>query len=81
MRLPAMIFGGIAGPLALILYGVGIGKQLHWMVLTLGLALLNFAIVQATNVTLVYTIDAYRPAAGEIVVTQLGFKGSPTCSF
>ena len=30
---------------------------------------------QATNVSLVYTIDAYRPVAGEIVVTQLGFKG------
>lgn len=36
----------------------------------------TFAIVQATNVTLVYTIDAYRPAAGEITVTQLGFKAA-----
>lgn len=35
----------------------------------------SFAIVQATNVTLVYTIDAYRPVAGEVVVTQLAFKG------
>jgi hypothetical protein len=32
-------------------------------------------VTQATNVSLVYTIDAYRPVAGEIVVTQLGFKG------
>jgi hypothetical protein len=40
----------------------------------------NFSIVQATNVTLVYAIDAYRPVAGEVTVTQLGFKGecSPT---
>jgi hypothetical protein len=34
----------------------------------------SFAIVQATNVSLVYTIDAYRPVAGEVIVTQLGFK-------
>lgn len=38
----------------------------------------SFAIAQATNVTLVYTIDAYRPVAGEIVVTQLAFKGTNT---
>jgi hypothetical protein len=38
----------------------------------------NFAVTQATNVSLVYTIDAYRPVAGEIVVTQLGFKGEST---
>jgi hypothetical protein len=34
----------------------------------------NFSIVQGTNVTLVYTIDSYRPVAGEITVAQLGFK-------
>jgi hypothetical protein len=39
MRLPSIIIGGIAGPLALILYGVGIGNKLHWMVPTLGLGL------------------------------------------
>ncbi|KAJ4347338.1 uncharacterized protein N0V89_011279 [Didymosphaeria variabile] len=38
--------------------------------------MLNFSIVQATNVSLVYTIDSYRPVAGELVVTQLGFKSA-----
>ncbi|KAL9114595.1 MAG: hypothetical protein Q9227_001273 [Pyrenula ochraceoflavens] len=75
MRLPSMLIGGIAAPVGLVLYGEGIGKQLHWMIPTLGLALLNFAITQATNVTLVYTVDAYRPVAGEVTVSQLGFKG------
>lgn len=36
----------------------------------------NFSITQATNVSLVYTIDSYRPIAGEIVVTQLAFKSA-----
>lgn len=35
---------------------------------------MNFSIVQATNITLVYTIDAYRPVAGEITVAQFAFK-------
>ncbi len=34
----------------------------------------NFSIVQATNISLVYTIDAYRPVAGEITVSQFAFK-------
>ncbi|KAK7427312.1 hypothetical protein QQZ08_006249 [Neonectria magnoliae] len=38
--------------------------------------IINFSITQATNVSLVYTIDSYRPIAGEIVVTQLAFKSA-----
>ena len=90
MRLPAIAISVITAPLALVLYGVGIGKGLHWIVPTIGLGLckyafspggtcanhtaVTFSIVQATNVTLVYTIDSYRPVAGEITVTQLAFK-------
>ncbi|KAK0660583.1 Protein HOL1 [Lasiodiplodia hormozganensis] len=76
MRLPAIMVSVVTAPLALILYGEGIGLRLHWMCATVGLGLLNFSIVQATNVTLVYTIDAYRPVAGEVTVTQLAFKSA-----
>lgn len=76
MRLPAMIFSLISTPLSLILYGVGIQNKLHWMCPTMGLALLNFSIVQGTNVALVYTIDAYRPIAGEVTLTTMGFKSA-----
>lgn len=73
-RLPAAAIGTVCSPLGLILYGVGINNQLHWMVPTLGLGFLSFAISQATNVSLVYAIDSYRPIAGETIVTQLAFK-------
>lgn len=76
MRLPAITISLITTPLALILYGVGIEKQLHWMCPTIGLALLNFSIVQATNVALVYVIDAYRPIAGEVTLTTMAFKSA-----
>jgi MFS family permease len=39
MRLPAMAISVITAPLALILYGVGIQKRLHWICPTFGLAL------------------------------------------
>lgn len=34
----------------------------------------NFSIVQGTNVCLVYVIDAYRPVAGEVTLAVMGFK-------
>ncbi|KAH7141089.1 major facilitator superfamily domain-containing protein [Dactylonectria macrodidyma] len=76
MRLPAIMISLITGPLSLALYGVGIEKGMHWIVPTIGIGLINFTITQATNVSLVYTIDSYRPIAGEIVVTQLAFKSA-----
>ncbi|KAH7039033.1 major facilitator superfamily domain-containing protein [Macrophomina phaseolina] len=76
MRLPAVMISVVTAPLALVLYGEGIGLELHWMCATIGLGLLNFSIVQATNVSLVYTIDAYRPVAGEVTVTQFAFKSA-----
>lgn len=36
----------------------------------------NFSIVQATNVSLTYSIDCYRPVAGEVVVTQMAWKSA-----
>lgn len=35
----------------------------------------GFGFVVIGNVTIVYSVDAYRPVAGENVVTQMGFKG------
>ncbi|KAJ5380255.1 uncharacterized protein N7496_002683 [Penicillium cataractarum] len=74
MRLPAIVLTIIASPLSLVLYGVGIQNKMHWMVPTLGLFFNAFAVVQGTNVSFTYCIDAYRPIAGEVTVTQLAFK-------
>ncbi|KAI1082805.1 major facilitator superfamily domain-containing protein [Whalleya microplaca] len=74
MRLPAMILCLVSTPLALILYGIGIARQLHWICPTIGLGLLNFSITQGTNICLVYVIDSYRPIAGEVTLAVMGFK-------
>lgn len=39
MRLPAMALSLVTAPLAMILYGVGIERRLHWMCPTVGLGL------------------------------------------
>ncbi|CAK7226978.1 hypothetical protein SBRCBS47491_006413 [Sporothrix bragantina] len=74
MRLPMLGISLVTAPLSLILYGVGIGKGLHWIVPTIGMGLLGFSVVQSSNITVVYMIDCYRPIAGEITVTQYAFK-------
>ncbi|KJK77710.1 hypothetical protein H634G_07449 [Metarhizium anisopliae BRIP 53293] len=74
MRLPAVTLSVLTSPLALVLYGVGIEHKLHWICPTIGLGLLNFSITQATNICLVYVIDAYRPVAGEVTLAVMGFK-------
>jgi hypothetical protein len=77
MRLPAIAMSVISAPLSLILYGMGIQYQWHWIVPTIGLGLckleagfllvtltwilVNFSIVQATNVSLVYTSESPHP--------------------
>lgn len=38
-RLPAMMISIVAGPLALVLYGVGIEHKMHWIVPTIGIGL------------------------------------------
>ena len=75
MRLPAMVISLITGPLSCLLYGFGFGKQLHWIVPTIGIGLVNFTVVQSNNIGLVYIIDSYRPIAGEVIITQSVFKG------
>lgn len=42
MRLPAMIPSLISTPLALVLYGVGIERKLHWICPTIGLGLCKY---------------------------------------
>ena len=44
------------------------------MVPVVGLGLLSFSGGQAINISLMYTLDAYSPVAGEVTIAQLAFK-------
>lgn len=43
MRLPTLTVSLVTGPLSCILYGVGIGKQLHWICAVFGIGLGKFS--------------------------------------
>lgn len=51
MRIPALIIGVILGPLSLILYGVGLQNELHWIVPTI-----SFGICEPINFAISYTL-------------------------
>ncbi len=50
-------------PLSLILYGVGIQHGLHWICPTIGLSLLSFTIVAATNHAMAYVVECYKASS------------------
>ncbi|GES58477.1 putative mfs transporter [Aspergillus terreus] len=76
MRLPTMVIGMVLMPISMLTYGLGLHYRLHWMVPAVGLGIFGFGLVVTGNITIVYSIDAYRPIAGEVVVTQMGFKAA-----
>lgn len=49
MRLPAIMISVITGPLALVLYGVGIKYRLHWIVPTLGIGFSTLLICESAE--------------------------------
>jgi hypothetical protein len=52
MRLPAIFPRMICGPLALLLYGIGIENKLHWMIPTFGLGLRECSYIYSTASTI-----------------------------
>jgi hypothetical protein len=73
-RLPAIGVSLFTAPLGLLLYGYGLQNRLSFMVPVVGLGLLSFSGGQAINISLMYTLDAYSPVAGEVTIAQLAFK-------
>ncbi|KAK0122024.1 hypothetical protein ONS95_010289 [Cadophora gregata] len=78
MRLPAVSVAMIAYPGSLLLYGLGMHFKTHWIVPVLGVFVFSFGSSAAIGITVVYTIDCYRPIAGEVVVSQVVFKSAIT---
>ncbi|QKX60210.1 uncharacterized protein TRUGW13939_07353 [Talaromyces rugulosus] len=74
MRLPAVSIAMVTYPGSLLLYGLGINYKTHWIVPALGIFLFSFGSSATIGITVVYTIDCYRPISGEVVVSQVVFK-------
>lgn len=57
-RLPAICLSIITGPLALLLYGVGLEHKLHWIVPVLGIGLSKLRIPSIPYVTLAFSANS-----------------------
>lgn len=59
-RLPLMLFGGIALPLGLLLYGRTAQYHVHWIVPLIGTGLVGFSVLLTVLPTENYLVDAYE---------------------
>ncbi|THW54888.1 MFS general substrate transporter [Aureobasidium pullulans] len=75
-RLPFSILPALFLPGGLLMYGFGLYRGYHWAVPVVGLGLISVGIVGGTTGPMAYIVDAYRPIAGECVVSIMAFKSA-----
>jgi hypothetical protein len=61
MRFPVIIFPMIVVPIGLVLFGVGIDHQWHWIVPVVGAGMVNFGLPAIPGMFSPYIMDAYYP--------------------
>ncbi|KAH8816701.1 major facilitator superfamily domain-containing protein [Xylogone sp. PMI_703] len=74
MRLPVVIFPATIVPLGLVLFGVGIHKQFHWIVPVIGVGCVGCGLSSIPSVTMPYLLDSYYPIAIDCLILFNGFK-------
>ncbi|KAI5236978.1 MFS general substrate transporter [Aureobasidium subglaciale] len=75
-RLPFCILPALMLTGGLLIYGFGLEHHTHWIVPVVGLAIIAVGIVGGTTGGMAYIVDAYRPIAGECVVSIMAFKSA-----
>lgn len=65
-RLPALLGSLLLCPAGIIIYGVCLQKQTHWMGPVMGMAISSFGLQLVTTVCYAYVSDCYKPQSGEI---------------
>ncbi|KAI5297449.1 hypothetical protein KEM55_004678 [Ascosphaera atra] len=68
MRLHASHLGAVAQPAGLLMFGICLARQEHWMLLQVGGAIFGFGLGCVSNVSITLVIDSYRAVSGEAFV-------------
>ncbi|KAH8690798.1 major facilitator superfamily domain-containing protein [Talaromyces proteolyticus] len=76
MRLWTLVPAFILGPVGLMLWGVGLGKNLHWSVPIAGTAITYGILCLVPAVGMSYVVDSYKPLAGEAITSLTAFKNT-----
>ena len=74
MRLPMMLIPIIFGPAGLLMYGIGIAKQAHWIVPVFGDGLVGVALTGAPSFLQPYIMDSYYPVSGDALIVGFAFQ-------
>lgn len=75
-RLWAMIPPIIFTPIGIMLWGCGLGLQLHPMVAIAGYGITNGVLASAPIISTTYLVDCYRPFASETMTIMTSFKNT-----
>ncbi|PYI21832.1 MFS general substrate transporter [Aspergillus violaceofuscus CBS 115571] len=67
-RLPALVVPGVIGPGGILIFGLCIAHQTHWMGVAVGYAMQAFGVAAISNVAVTYALDCYQRIAGEALV-------------
>ncbi|KAL4972476.1 major facilitator superfamily domain-containing protein [Aspergillus desertorum] len=67
-RLPAIVIPGVIGPGGLLIFGLCIAHQVHWIGAAVGYAMQAFGVAAISNVAVTYCLDCYKPLTGEALV-------------
>lgn len=70
MRIPVITFPTIIVPLGLILFGVGIKNEWHWIVPIIGAGMVNFGLPALPAIMSPYIMDSYYPVAMDCLIVR-----------
>lgn len=78
-RLPAMILPSLIGPMGILIFGVCVARETHWVGAAFGYGMQGFGLTAASNVLVTYAVDSYPNLAGEALVVLFMIRGVSGC--
>lgn len=75
-RLWPLFVSGILSAAGLILWGVGADREIHWVGLVFGLALLTFGCVAGGAISVSYNVDCFKEMGGESTVSVMMMRNT-----
>ena len=70
-RLPAIVIPGTIGPAGILIFGLCIATQTHWIGAAFGYAMQAFGVAAISNVAVTYSLDCYKPVRLYFVTSKL----------
>lgn len=69
-RLPAIVIPGTIGPAGVLVFGLCVANQTHWVGAAVGYAMQAFGVAAISNVAVTYSLDCYRPVCSILSLSR-----------